>query len=136
MVGALLTFAFERNVDGSNIESFPDALWWAIVTATTVGYGDHFPLSVEGRAVAVVLMMVGIGALGIVTANIAAFFIESDEADANQEVLDRLDRIERALLELTSTRLMSGSTATDLGDQSLDSYSTSEAAPGRGERHG
>lgn len=117
VVGALLTFAFERNADGSNIESFPDALWWAVVTVTTVGYGDHFPLSVEGRAVAVVLMMVGIGALGIVTANIAAFFIESDEADANQEVLDRLDRIERALGELTSlTRLVH-----------IDSYPSSDS---------
>ena len=103
VIGALITYAFERNTEGSNIGSFPDALWWATVTATTVGYGDHFPLTVEGRAVAVVLMLVGIGALGIVTANIAAFFIDSDESDTNREILDRLDQIERVLLELSGS---------------------------------
>ena len=104
VVGALLTYAFEASHPDANIESLPDALWWAVVTATTVGYGDHSPVSVEGRAVAVVLMLVGIGLLGVITANIAAFFVEADENEHNQELLERLARIEHMLTELqTST---------------------------------
>jgi voltage-gated potassium channel len=99
-VGGLLTYAFESSHPASNIGSIPDAIWWAIVTATTVGYGDHSPVSAEGRAIAVVLMLVGIGLLGVITANIAAFFVETDEEEKNQEFSDRLDRIERLLLEL------------------------------------
>jgi voltage-gated potassium channel len=56
--GAWLVLLFEENVKGSNIHDYPDALWWAIVTVTTVGYGDRFPVTEGGRVVAVVLMLV------------------------------------------------------------------------------
>jgi voltage-gated potassium channel len=102
IAGGLLTYGFERNHEGSNIESIGDSMWWAIVTTTTVGYGDHTPVSSEGRAVATVLMLVGIGIIGVLTANIAAFFVESDVDDSNAEVIERLDRIEKALAELSS----------------------------------
>jgi voltage-gated potassium channel Kch len=48
----------------ANIASYPDALWWAVTTITTVGYGDRFPMSSPGRAVAVVLMIAGIAMFG------------------------------------------------------------------------
>ena len=57
-------------------QSFPDALWWAIVTLTTVGYGDISPDSVGGRLIGVVLMFFGIGVLGLFTATIAGVFVE------------------------------------------------------------
>lgn len=47
-------------------------MWWAVVTATTVGYRDAFPITPEGRAVAVVLMLTGVGIIGTDSANIAA----------------------------------------------------------------
>jgi voltage-gated potassium channel len=86
-------------------------LWWAIVTVTTVGYGDTFPTSAFGRVVAGLLMLVGIGFLGLVTASVAARFVASDADDKHEESaaqrdeilaelkrLDaRLDRIEQAL---------------------------------------
>lgn len=56
--------------------SFPDALWWAVVTLTTVGFGDIAPTSLGGRAIGVVLMFFGIGALGMFTATIAGVFVE------------------------------------------------------------
>lgn len=101
--GAIVTYGFEREAHGSTITSAGDAVWWAIVTATTVGYGDAAPVTAEGRAVAVVLMLVGIGLLGVVTANIAAYFVDQDEADEFRRLEERLDRIEAKLDSMVPT---------------------------------
>lgn len=95
--GALLVYGLERDTDGSNITTVGDALWWAVVTTTTVGYGDHFPTSPDARAVAAVLMLVGIGLVGVVTANIAAFFVEEEQRSEIAELRSQLDRIEAIL---------------------------------------
>ena len=87
-LGAWLVLLFEENAKGSNIHNYPDALWWAIVTVTTVGYGDRFPVSAGGRAVAVVLMLVGIGLIGVLTATVASVFIK-EHTDANKEELKK-----------------------------------------------
>jgi len=63
----------------SQITSFEDALWWAIVTVTTVGYGDITPVTATGRAIAMALMLVGIGLFGGLTANLASLLRESDQ---------------------------------------------------------
>lgn len=102
VAGALLVYGLERDVEGSNITSVGDALWWAVVTTTTVGYGDHFPTSADSRGVATVLMLVGIGLVGIglvgvVTANVAAYFVEQEQADEMAEMRAQLDRIESLL---------------------------------------
>ena len=52
-------------------------MWWAFVTLTTVGYGDKFPLSTEGRLIAVVLMTAGVGLFGTFSGFVAAWFLES-----------------------------------------------------------
>ena len=77
-LGALATMAFERQAPGGQILTVGDSLWWAIVTSTTVGYGDLAPVSSGGRAVAVVLMLVGISIFSVVTANIASYFVDRD----------------------------------------------------------
>ena len=87
-LGAWLVLLFEENAQGSNIHSYPDALWWAIVTVTTVGYGDRFPVSAGGRTVAVVLMLVGIGLIGVLTATVASVFVK-EHTDANKEVFKK-----------------------------------------------
>lgn len=66
----------ERAAPGANILNIGDAIWWAFVTVTTVGYGDFYPVTVAGRVIAVVLMTVGIGVVGVVTATPASWFVE------------------------------------------------------------
>jgi voltage-gated potassium channel len=61
--------------------AFGDALWWSFVTTTTVGYGDISPATVGGRIVAVVLMLVGIGFLGMFTASVATYFLRGKDKD-------------------------------------------------------
>jgi voltage-gated potassium channel len=99
MAAAMLVWLAERGGDGS-IQTFPDALWWASATITTVGYGDVYPKTYAGRGVAVFLMLVGISLFGLLTARVAAFFVES-EHNREDEIVQRLDRIERRLAEKT-----------------------------------
>lgn len=73
---ALAVLDAERGVPGSVIQTFPDALWWAATTVTTVGYGDLYPVTAEGRLVAGVLFTAGIALLGVVTATLASWFVE------------------------------------------------------------
>jgi voltage-gated potassium channel len=59
----------------SNIKSAEDAIWWSYVTITTVGYGDKFPVTTEGRGIAAVLMTAGVGLFGTFTAYVASWFV-------------------------------------------------------------
>ena len=59
----------------SNIKSAEDALWWSYVTITTVGYGDKYPVTTEGRLIAAVLMTVGVGLFGTFTGFLASWFV-------------------------------------------------------------
>ncbi len=65
--------------EGASIHSFADALWWAVVTITTVGYGDMVPMTLVGRAVAFVLMLGGIAFFSGMTANLASFLIKGKD---------------------------------------------------------
>ena len=94
-LGAFGVFIFETDANKS-IGSFGDALWWAVVTATTVGYGDVSPVTVEGRFIAVVLMLTGIGVIGIFTATVASYFFEQDRSEV-EEMKQRLAAIESKL---------------------------------------
>ena len=73
----------ERAVEGSNIKNFGDGLWWAITTVTTVGYGDRYPTTTEGRLLAVALMIMGISLMGVITASVAAWFVKMSQDDSN-----------------------------------------------------
>ncbi len=78
-VCAVVVFNVDRSAPKSNIKTFPDALWWAVSTVTAVGYGDKFPHTADGRAVAVILMLTGIALVGTMTAAIAAWFVGSTQ---------------------------------------------------------
>lgn len=75
VVGALATLDAEEDAPGANITTFGDALWWAATTVTTVGYGDRYPVTFQGRVIAVVLMIIGIGVVGAVTASVATWIL-------------------------------------------------------------
>jgi voltage-gated potassium channel len=80
---AILQF---EDLPDSNIKSPEDALWWAFVTITTVGYGDKFPLSSEGRIVAGMLMLAGVGLFGTFSGFIASWFIAPQKKEADTEI--------------------------------------------------
>ncbi|MFD0765260.1 potassium channel family protein [Mucilaginibacter lutimaris] len=65
----------------SNIKTAEDAIWWSYVTITTVGYGDKFPVTTEGRLIAAVLMTAGVGLFGTFTAYVASWFVEPARND-------------------------------------------------------
>jgi voltage-gated potassium channel len=85
---------------GETIRSFGDALWWSVVTVTTVGYGDVSPRTVEGRLIAVSLMIIGIGVISALTATIASFFV-GEEREREFDALEaRLKQVELKLDQL------------------------------------
>jgi voltage-gated potassium channel len=71
----------ERNASGSNIHTPMDALWWGLVTITTIGYGDKFPVTTEGRLVAAVLIIFGVAMISTITASFAAWILSNEELD-------------------------------------------------------
>ncbi|TQK44280.1 voltage-gated potassium channel [Streptomyces sp. SLBN-118] len=85
MFGSLAVLHVERDAPNGNIKTLGDAVWWSFTTMTTVGYGDHAPTTGLGRVLAVGLMISGIALLGVVTANIAAWFISRFERDDAEE---------------------------------------------------
>ncbi|MEV0379689.1 potassium channel family protein [Nonomuraea sp. NPDC050643] len=85
MVGSIAVLDVERGDPDGNIKTIGDALWWSLATMTTVGYGDRFPITPEGRLVAAGLMIAGIALLGVVTAAIASWFVERFERTAAME---------------------------------------------------
>lgn len=72
LLGSIGIYFVER---GITISNYPDAIWWAFVTATTVGYGDISPVTGVGRIIASVLMLIGIGFIGMLTGTIATYFL-------------------------------------------------------------
>lgn len=92
VLAALAVLDAERRApEGTaNITSFGDALWWAITTITTVGYGDRFPVTGVGRAVALALMLCGIALLGVVTATLASWLVQRvSEAEEESQAATR-----------------------------------------------
>jgi voltage-gated potassium channel len=95
-LGAIGIYSVEQGVN-PNIRTLGDAAWWAIVTATTVGYGDISPATPEGRAIAIVLMFLGIGVIGAFTATVASFFVAQEEGSDLSDMESRLARLEAKL---------------------------------------
>lgn len=80
-LGALAVLDAERGAPTANIKTIGDALWWACETVTTVGYGDRYPVTTEGRVVGVMLMVLGIGLVGAVIAAVTSWMMARVEAE-------------------------------------------------------
>lgn len=92
LCAALAVLDAERTSSEANIATFGDAIWWAMTTMTTVGYGDQFPVTATGRIVGVALMVAGIALLGVVTATFASWLIDAvrAEQEAGQDQIEDL----------------------------------------------
>jgi voltage-gated potassium channel len=115
--GALIVFLYERHAPHSNIHTVGDAIWWSLVTVTTVGYGDFYPVTPQGRIIAVAIMGTGILILAVVTAQVASSFVAQgqrpsirdgpDDSPASSELSlpelhRRLERIDALIVALSS----------------------------------
>jgi voltage-gated potassium channel len=93
-----------RLLDSRDFDNLGVAMWWAVQTVTTVGYGDEVPTHAAGRAIAAILMLVGIGFLTVVTASITAALIETARRrtgdPAERRLVAKLDEINERLQKL------------------------------------
>lgn len=114
LLSALAMLEAERYANAATIVTFGDALWWAIVTVTSVGYGDLAPVTLTGRVVAAAMMIAGIALLGTVTATLASWLVqrnfdqeETSQAVTQKEVLELTAEIQtlRVLMENLSANL-------------------------------
>ena len=91
----------EREPD-SNIKTAEDAIWWSVTTITTVGYGDKYPVTTEGRIIAMILMLSGVGLFGTLSGLVASFFLGAKQAEEEsniKEIRVRLDALVTKLEE-------------------------------------
>jgi voltage-gated potassium channel len=110
---ALAVLDAERSSRDANISDFGDAIWWAVTTMTTVGYGDHYPVTAAGRLVAFGLMIGGIALLGTVTATLASWLVETVAAEKEhaEDLQITVRRLEDKIDRLTAQKQR------DLGDR-------------------
>jgi voltage-gated potassium channel len=94
--------AAENALSAGELPTLWDGVWWAVVTVTTVGYGDLYPVSVQGRLIGIVLMFTGIGFLSLLTAAVASRFVKQERGAEHAELIEALQRIEAEVAELKS----------------------------------
>ncbi len=104
-IAALSELEAERDAPGANILTFGDALWWAIVTITTVGYGDFYPVTGWGRGIAALLMAGGIAVVGVVTATLSSWIIERAAGASGQERADDAEAATRGQIRELSQQI-------------------------------
>ena len=96
---AVAVLVVEKAPD-SNIKSAGDAIWWAVTTVTTVGYGDRYPVTIEGRLVAMVLMMSGVGLFSMMSGLVASLFLGHRQEE--NELIAEMRALRTELLQLKS----------------------------------
>jgi hypothetical protein len=94
LLGAFGEYMVESSIEGTKINTFGDALWWSIATVTTVGYGDVYPITVEGKIIASVLMIIGIMVLGLFISTLGGALIESRFKKAKTESHETIKLLE------------------------------------------
>lgn len=133
--GAVIVFFYERDAAGSNITSIGDALWWSVVTVTTVGYGDMYPVTFGGRVTASGIMAIGILTLAVITAEVSSSYVDQAARRRNagkpakdqpvqlhhiDALHERLERMEARLRADVDDRAGPGDTARSTGSDAPD----------------
>jgi voltage-gated potassium channel Kch len=85
-------YAIEHGVNQAIASPF-DALWWGVVTLSSIGYGDVYPITPEGRIVAMVLMLLGIGLFSTITATITSYLVRTDAPPASGPLVAGLSQL-------------------------------------------
>ncbi len=96
-VGSLLVDFAEDGSQEANIKTLGDAIWWAMTTVTTVGYGDKYPTTTAGRVVAAGLMVLGIGLFGVMTASISSVFVAQNQEPDLQRLREEMQALREEL---------------------------------------
>ena len=99
--GALAVLDAEKNEPGANITTMGDALWWALTTITTVGYGDHYPVTDIGHLVAAGLMLGGIAVLSVVTASVASWLVEAVSQEQAPDAITEIQALTHQVNQLS-----------------------------------
>ena len=104
--GSLWILNVEQYAPGANITSASDALWYVIVTISTVGYGDRFPVTNRGRWIGAMIIIVGVGIFGTFTGFLANVFLSPskkresvDSASPQQDLVQEFDRLKTLIAE-------------------------------------
>lgn len=101
LILVIILFGYIFYLSEENAKTFGDGIWWALVTVTTVGYGDITPLTNVGRLIASALMMIGLGLIATVTAIVSAKFVQNFvDHHTNDDVLEKLDELSKEIQEL------------------------------------
>ena len=116
VVSSVAVLQFESKSLGANIKSGGDALWWAIVTITTVGYGDFYPVTALGRLTGVFVMFTGVGIIGALASILASVLVpQPDETAAATKATEEASRASEEAERAASTELdASGDVAREL----------------------
>lgn len=104
LVASLAVLEAERGHPHSTIETYPEALWWAVCTITTVGYGDLYPSTLEGRLVALALMVGGLGLIGFTTGSLASWIVDRISADEHRPAAATRADVAQLLREIRELR--------------------------------
>ncbi|MCL1058761.1 potassium channel family protein [Shewanella gelidimarina] len=107
---SVLVLIVESGVEGANIETAEDAIWWALVTISTVGYGDYYPITTAGHIIGGFVIVCGVSFFGVISGYMASVFVAPDEAEKlethSEEIrselhmsLDRMEANQQQLLQ-------------------------------------
>jgi voltage-gated potassium channel len=104
VTGIIVAGAAQHAFSTGEFGSLWDGIWWAVVTVTTVGYGDLYPTTVQGRLIGMLLMFTGIGFLSLLTAAIASRFVKQERSEERDELMEALHRLETDVREIKAKR--------------------------------